>query len=69
MITKTQQDYIDTIRTHVEASNPCTWSSVVRWCAHQGYGGTRMIKALQELKESGIISTENEDGSTVIILN
>lgn len=53
--------HLEAIRTHIEASNPCTLKSVMQWAAYQGYGGSRAIEAIGTLTQQGIISVELED--------
>lgn len=68
---KPQQAFTEAIQGHIEASAPCTMHSVYTWAVYQGYGGSKMIKAVQELKDQGIIYTDIEelDGETVTIVN
>lgn len=55
-----QTEVTEVIKTHIEASNPCSMKSVMSWATYQGYGGSKMIKAIQELKDARIITVDDE---------
>lgn len=55
------------IRTHIEASSPCTLAGVMCWAASQGFGGTKAVQAIQTLKNESIIETSFDDDNQVIV--
>lgn len=55
------------IRTHIEASAPCSMAGVMHWATAQGFGGTKAVQAIQALKNDRIIDTSFDDDNAVII--
>jgi hypothetical protein len=59
--------HYDAIRTHIEASSPCSMAGVMRWATAQGFGGTKAVQAIHALKTERVIDTSFDDGNTVIV--
>ena len=55
------------ILDHIQAQNPCTYTSVLQWARYQGVasGFTQNINAL---KHEGLITLNDDDGALVIDL-
>lgn len=61
--------HYEVIKTHIEASNPCSMRSVMSWTAAQGFGGSKAVQAIQALKNERIIETSQDDeGNTIVDL-
>ena len=48
------------IQEHIEADSPCSLKHVTTWAKVQGFGGSKMIVAIQELKAARIITIDDE---------
>ena len=59
--------HYEAIRTHIEASAPCSMAGVMHWATAQGFGGTKAVQAIQALKNDRIIDTSFDDDNAVII--
>lgn len=59
--------HYEVIKTHVEASAPCSMVGVMRWATSQGFGGTKAVQAIQTLKNERIIDTSFDDDNQVIV--
>jgi hypothetical protein len=59
--------HYDAIRTHIEASSPCSLVGVMRWATAQGFGGFGVAQAIQELKTERVIDTYFDDDNSVIV--
>lgn len=44
------QDYMRVLLDHISADGPCSLSHVTSWASSQGYGGSKMVQALHQLK-------------------
>jgi hypothetical protein len=61
--------HYEVIKTHIEASSPCALKSVMSWATSQGFGGSKVIQAINTLKRECIIDTSQDDeGNTIIDL-
>ena len=61
--------HYEAIKTHIEASNPCSMRSVMSWATAQGFGGSKAVQAIQALKNERIIETSQDDeGNTIVEL-
>ena len=61
--------HYEAIKTHIEASSPCSLRSVMSWATSQGYGGSKAVQALQNLIVERTIETPLDDeGNTIIDL-
>jgi hypothetical protein len=59
--------HYEAIRTHIEASSPCSMAGVMRWATAQGFGGFGVAQAIQELKTERVIDTYFDDDNSVIV--
>lgn len=59
--------HYEAIKTHIEASAPCSMVGVMHWAATQGFGGSKAVQAIQTLKTERIIDTSIDDDNAVII--
>jgi hypothetical protein len=59
--------HYEAIRTHIEASSPCSMAGVMRWATAQGYGGSKAVQAIQALKAERVITTSFDDDNSVIV--
>jgi len=59
--------HYEAIRTHIEASSPCSLVGVMRWAAAQGFGGSKAVQAIQALKTERVIDTSFDDDNAVIV--
>lgn len=59
--------HYEAIRTHIEASSPCSMAGVMRWATAQGFGGSKAVQAIQALKNERVIDTSFDDGNNVIV--
>ena len=59
--------HYEAIRTHIEASSPCSLVGVMRWATTQGFGGSKAVQAIQALKTERVIDTSFDDDSSVIV--
>jgi hypothetical protein len=59
--------HYEVIRTHIEASSPCSLEGVMRWATAQGFGGFGVAQAIQTLKTERVIDTSFDDDNNVII--
>lgn len=60
MRTLTQETVTQYIQDHIEADAPCSLAHVTSWAKVQGFGGSKMVKAIQSLKDQGIITIDGE---------
>jgi hypothetical protein len=56
----TQSTVTQYIQEHIQADAPCSLSHVTSWAKVQGLGGSKMVKAIQELKNARIITIDDE---------
>jgi len=61
--------HYDAILDHIKADAPCSYKHVTGWAVSQGFGGSKMVFALQSMIRDGVISIHNEDGSMIVELN
>lgn len=59
--------HYEAIKTHIEASSPCSMRGVMCWASIQGFGGSKAVQAIQALKNDRIIETSFDDDNSVII--
>ena len=59
--------HYEAIRTHIEASSPCSLAGVMRWATAQGFGGSKAVQAIQALKTERVIDTSFDDNNQVIV--
>ena len=59
--------HYEAIRTHIEASSPCSLVGVMRWATAQGFGGSKAVQAIQALKTERVITTSFDDDNSVIV--
>ena len=59
--------HYEVIKTHIEASNPCSLRSIMSWATSQGFGGSKAIQALDSLKRERIIDTVQDDTGLTIV--
>jgi hypothetical protein len=59
--------HYNAIRTHIEASSPCSLAGVMRWATAQGFGGSKAVQAIQALKNERVIDTYFDDDNSVIV--
>ena len=59
--------HYEAIKTHIEASAPCSMTGVMRWATAQGFGGSKAVQAVQALKNERVIDTSFDDDNAVII--
>lgn len=58
---------IEDIKTHIEASAPCTLQGVLRWASQQGLGGSKAIQAIQALQQQQVIVTSLDDEGVIVV--
>jgi len=46
---------------HISADAPCSLAHVTDWARAQGFGGSRMIQAIHQLKMDGHIVIDSEN--------
>jgi hypothetical protein len=61
--------HYDAILNHIKADTPCSYNHVTSWAVSQGFGGSKMVFAIQSMIREGVISIHNEDGSMTVELN
>ena len=54
---------------HIQADAPCSYKHVTRWAISQGFGGSRMVFAIQSMIRDGVITIINDDGCAIVELN
>ena len=59
--------HYEAIRTHIEASSPCSLAGVMRWATAQGFGGSKAVQAIQALKTERVVDTSFDDDHSVIV--
>ena len=55
------QDYMRALLDHISADGPCSLSHVTSWASSQGYGGSKMVQALHQLKIDNQIGIDSEN--------
>ena len=60
------QDYMRALLDHISADAPCSLSHVTSWASQQGFGGSKMVQALHQLKLDKQI-TINDDNTVELI--
>jgi hypothetical protein len=55
------QDYMRVLLDHISADAPCSLSHVASWASKQGFGGSKMVQALHQLKLDKQISIDDEN--------
>ena len=60
------QDYMRVLLDHISADGPCSLSHVTSWAISQGFGGSKMVQALHQLKLDQQISI-NDDNTVELI--
>jgi hypothetical protein len=66
-MTKSEQAFSHVL-THIEASNPCSFASVIQWAKHQGQMAG-FVQNINKMKAQGLIyMSESDDGELIIDL-
>lgn len=60
------QDYMRVLLDHISADGPCSLYHVTSWASSQGYGGSKMVQALHQLKIDRQINID--DSNTVELI-
>ena len=60
------QDHMNALLDHIAADSPCSLSHVTSWASKQGFGGSKMVQALHQLKLDKQI-TINDDNTVELI--
>lgn len=60
------QDHMRALLDHIAADGPCSLSHVTSWAAKQGYGGSKMVQAIHQLKIDGQISIDSDNTVEII---
>ncbi len=60
--------HYDAILDHIKATNPCSYIGVMKWARSQGFGGSKMVSALQRMINEQTIGIDTSDGTAVIEL-
>ena len=60
------QDYMSALLDHIAADGPCSLSHVTSWAASQGYGGSKMVQALHQLKIDNQINIDSDNTVEII---
>jgi hypothetical protein len=60
------QDYMRVLLDHISADSPCSLEHVTSWAKSQGYGGSKMVQALHQLKQDNQIVV-NADNTVELI--
>jgi len=55
------QDHMNALLDHISADGPCSLSHVTFWAASQGFGGSKMVQALHQLKLDKQISIDDDN--------
>jgi hypothetical protein len=55
------QDHMRVLLDHISADGPCSLSHVTSWASSQGFGGSKMVQALHQLKLDKQISIDDEN--------
>lgn len=55
------QDYMSALLDHIAADGPCSLSHVTSWAASQGFGGSKMVQALHQLKIDNQIGIDSQN--------
>jgi hypothetical protein len=55
------QDYMRVLLDHISADSPCSLEHVTTWAKSQGFGGSKMIQALHQLKMDKHINIDDEN--------
>ena len=63
----THSDTYDAIKTHIEASAPCTLQGVLLWASQQGLGGSKAIQTINTLRQNKTIETSLDDEGSIIV--
>jgi len=61
-------NHYDAILNHINAVNPCSYVGVINWAKSQGYGGSKMVLAIQNLINDQVIVIHRADGELTIDL-
>ena len=59
--------HYEVIKTHIEASNPCSLRSIMSWATSQGFGGSKAVQAIQTLIVERTIETSQDDTGLTIV--
>lgn len=60
------QDHMNALLDHIAADGPCSLSHVTSWAASQGYGGSKMVQALHQLKIDNQINIDSDNTVEII---
>ena len=55
------QDHMNALLDHIAADGPCSLSHVTSWASSQGFGGSKMVQALHQLKIDKHISIHDDN--------
>lgn len=55
------QDHMRALIDHISADGPCSLSHVTSWASSQGFGGSKMVQALHQLKLDKQINIDSEN--------
>jgi hypothetical protein len=55
------QDHMRALLDHIAADSPCSLSHVASWASQQGFGGSKMVQALHQLKLDKQINIDDDN--------
>lgn len=55
------QDHMRALLDHIAADGPCSLQHVTSWASSQGFGGSKMVQALHQLKIDNQINIDSDN--------
>ena len=59
--------HLEAIRACIEADAPCSLAHVMHWATSQGFGGSKAVQAIQQLKTDRVIETSTDDEGSIVV--
>lgn len=60
--------HYEAILSHIQSDAPCAYTRVTGWAESQGFGGSKMVYAIQSMIREGVISLHKENDSMIVDL-
>lgn len=60
--------HYEAILNHIKADAPCSINHVTGWAVSQGFGGSKFVKAIEQMINNQEITIYNDGNTTVVEL-
>jgi hypothetical protein len=59
--------HYEAILGHIKADAPCSYSHVTGWAVSQGFGGSKMVRAISKMVKNRTIGIITEDDLSITV--